>query len=177
MENTIEVPQKTKRELPHTPAIPLLGVYWEKILIWKDTCTTMFIAAVISGATETTWKQSKSPLTDEWIKMWYIYTMAYYSAIKKEWNDAIFSNMSGPRDYDNKWSEIEKDKYHMISLICGTWKKRYKRTYMQNRNRLCYCSSTKLGLTLCDPTDCSTPGSSVHCLPEFTLFVEIDSQM
>ena len=38
---------------------------------------------------------------------------------KKEWNNAICSNMDGPRDYHTKWSQKEKDKYHMISLICG----------------------------------------------------------
>ena len=47
------------------------------------------------------------------------YTMEYYSAIKKEWNNAICSNMGRPRDYHTKWSKPdEKDKYHMISLIC-----------------------------------------------------------
>ena len=38
---------------------------------------------------------------------------------KKEWNNAICSNMGGPRDYHTKWSKSEKDKYHMISLTCG----------------------------------------------------------
>ena len=51
--------------------------------------TTLFIIAKI-------WKQPKCPSTDEWIKkMWHIYTMEYYSAIKKEWNFAICSNMDG----------------------------------------------------------------------------------
>ena len=54
--------------------------------------------------------------------MWYIYTMEYYSDIKK-WNNAICSNMDGPRDYYTKWSQTEKDKYYMRSLICGTKKK------------------------------------------------------
>uniref|UniRef100_A0A8D0NWH8 DUF1725 domain-containing protein n=1 Tax=Sus scrofa TaxID=9823 RepID=A0A8D0NWH8_PIG len=49
----------------------------------KDTCTPMFIAALYAIAK--TWKQPKSPLTEEWIKkMWYIYTMEYYSAIKRK---------------------------------------------------------------------------------------------
>ena len=51
----------------------------------------------------------------EW---WHIYTMEYYSAIK-EWNNAICSNMDGPRDHHSKWSKSEKEKYHMRSLICG----------------------------------------------------------
>ena len=46
-------------------------------------------------------------------------TMDYSSAIKKEWNNAICSNMDEPTDYGTKWNKSEKDKYHMISLICG----------------------------------------------------------
>ena len=73
--------KKLKIELPYDPAIPLLGLYLEK-LIQKDTCTPVFTAALFTIAK--TWKQPKRPSTDEWIKkMWYIYTMEYYSAIKK----------------------------------------------------------------------------------------------
>ena len=61
----------------------------------------MFIAALFTIAK--TWKQPKCPSTEEWIKkMWYTYTMEYYSAIKKERNNAICSNMDGPRDYHTK---------------------------------------------------------------------------
>ena len=78
----MEVPQKLKIELPYDPAIPFLGMYPGKTIIQKDTCTPMFIAALFTIAK--TQKQPKCPLTDEWIKkMWYIYTMEYYSAIKK----------------------------------------------------------------------------------------------
>ena len=73
--------KKLKIELPHDPAIPLLGIYAEKTIIQKESCTTMFIAALFTIAR--TWKQPKCPSTDEWIKkMWYIHTMEYYSAIK-----------------------------------------------------------------------------------------------
>ena len=66
---------------PYDPAIPLLGIYPEETKIEKDTCIPLFIAALFTKA----WKQSRYPLTDEWIKkLWYIYTMEYYSAIKKE---------------------------------------------------------------------------------------------
>ena len=67
-----------------------------------------------------TWKQPKCPSTEEWIKkVWYIYTMEYYSAIKNEimpfaatWMDLEIVILS-------EVSQTEKDKYHMISLICG----------------------------------------------------------
>ena len=63
--------RKLKIELPCDTTIPLLGIYPEKTLVWKDTCTPMFIAALSTIAKA--WKQPKCPLTDEWIKMWYIY--------------------------------------------------------------------------------------------------------
>ena len=66
--------KKLKIELPYDPAIPLLGIYLEKMktLIWKDTCTSKFIAVLFTIAK--IWKQPICPLTDEWIKkMWYIY--------------------------------------------------------------------------------------------------------
>ena len=73
--------KKLKIELLYDPATPLLGIYPDKAIIQKDTCTPMFIEALFTIAK--TWKQSKCPLTDEWIKkMWYTYTMEYYSAIK-----------------------------------------------------------------------------------------------
>ena len=74
--------RKLKIELRYDPAIPPLGIYPAKTIIQKDTCTRMFIAALFTIARS--WKQSKCPLTDEWIKkMWYIYTMEYYSVIKE----------------------------------------------------------------------------------------------
>ena len=77
----------------------------------------MFIVALFT--IDKTWKPPKCPSTDEWIKkVWDIYIYENYS-YKKEWNNAICSNMDGPRDYHTKWSKSDKDKYHMISLICG----------------------------------------------------------
>ena len=74
--------RKLKIELPYDPAIPLLGIYLDKTIIQKDICTPMFIAAQFTIAK--TWKQPKCPSTNEWVKkMWCIYTMEYYSAIKR----------------------------------------------------------------------------------------------
>jgi len=78
------------------PSIPLLGTYLEETITQKDTCTPMLIAAVFIIAK--TWKKPKCPSTEEWIKMWYLYTKEYYSAI----NNAIYSNLDGPRDYYTK---------------------------------------------------------------------------
>ena len=80
----------------------------------------MFIAALFTIAK--TWKQPKCPSTDEWIKkMWYIYTMEYYSAIKK---NEIMPFSAIQMDLEiiilSEVSQTEKDKYHMISLyVCN----------------------------------------------------------
>ena len=105
--------KKLKIELPYDPAIPLLGIYPEKSMARKDTCTPMFIAALFTIAK--IWKQPKCPSTEEWIKMWCIYTMEYYSAIKKNeimpfaatWMDREIVILS-------EVSQTEKDKYCMM---------------------------------------------------------------
>ena len=84
-----------------------------------DTCTPIFIAALFTIVR--TWKQPKCPSTEEWIKkMWYIYAMEYSLVIKKNeimtfaatWMDLEIIILS-------EVSQTEKDKYHMILLICG----------------------------------------------------------
>ena len=91
-------------------------------MIQKDTCTPMFIAALFTITK--TWKQPKCPSTEEWIKkMWYIYTVEYYSAIKKNeimpfaatWMDLEIVILS-------EVCQAEKEKYRMILLIFGTLK-------------------------------------------------------
>ena len=74
--------KKLEIELPYDPAIPLLGIHTKEIRIERDTCTPMFIAKLFTIAR--TWKQPRCPSADEQTrKLWYIYTMEYYSAIKR----------------------------------------------------------------------------------------------
>ena len=115
----MEVLRKLNIELPYDPEIPLLGIYLDKTFFEKDTCTHMFIIALFTIAK--TWKKPKCPLTDDWIqKMWYVYTMEYYSAIKK--ND-IMPLAATWMELENlilsEMSQKDKDKYHMISLLSG----------------------------------------------------------
>ena len=74
--------RKLNIELPYDPAIPFLGVYLNKSVIQKDTRTPMSTATLFTIAR--TWTYPKCSPTDDWIKkMWCVYTMEYYSAIKK----------------------------------------------------------------------------------------------
>ena len=110
--------QKLKVELPYDPAIPLPGIYPEKTMIQKDTRTPMFTAALFTIAR--TWKQPKYPLTDEWIKMWYIYTMEYYSTIKRnEIGSFVEIWMDLESVIQSEVSQKEKNKYCILMHICG----------------------------------------------------------
>src|SRR5574337_850849 len=82
--------KKLEIEPPYDPAIPLLGIHTTETRIERDTYTPMFITALfIIGRT---WKQPRCPSTDEWIrKQWYIYTMEYYSTIKKNTFESSFT--------------------------------------------------------------------------------------
>ena len=93
----MEIPLKTRIKPPCDPAIPLLGIYPEETKIEKDTCTPVFIAALFTIAR--TWKQTRCPSTDEWIKkLWYIYTMEYCMAIKRN-TSLSFNEADEPRAY------------------------------------------------------------------------------
>ena len=74
--------KKLEIELSYDPAISLLGIHTKETRIERDMCTKMFITALFTKSR--TWKQPRCPLADEWIrKLWYIYTMEYYSTIRR----------------------------------------------------------------------------------------------
>jgi hypothetical protein len=112
--------KKLNIDLLYDSAIPLLGIYSKESDSGysRGTCTAMFIAALFTTAK--LWKQPRCPTSDKWIKkMWYLYTMEFYSALKNE----ILS-------FASKWMELEniilseiiqaqKTKNHLFSLICG----------------------------------------------------------
>ena len=111
--------KKLKTKLPYDPAIPLLGIYLENTIIQKDTCTPMFTAALFTIARA--WKQPKYPSTEECIKkMWYIYTIEYYSAIKRnEIGSFVEMRMDLEAVIQSEVSQKEKNKYCITLLICG----------------------------------------------------------
>ena len=112
-------PKNLKIELPYDPAIPLLGIYPEKTVIQKESCTTMFIATLFTIARA--WKRPKCPSTDEWIKkMWHIYTMEYYSAIKGNEIELFVVRWMGIETViQSEISQKKKNKYHMLTHIYG----------------------------------------------------------
>jgi hypothetical protein len=131
--------KKVKLELPYDSVIPLLGIDPKECESGynRGTCTPMFIVALFTIAK--LWKQPRCPTTNEWIKkMWYLYTMEFYLAIKKN------ENLS----FAGKWMELEnmilsevrqaqKAKCHMFPLTC-----RIQALYIYNtsnviKNRLC----------------------------------------
>ena len=110
--------KKLKVELPYDPAIPLLGIYPEKTIIQKESCTTMSIAALFTIAR--TWKQPKCPSTGEWVKkMWHIYTMEYYSAIKRNEIELFVVRWRLVTVIQSEVSQKEKSKYRMLTHVYG----------------------------------------------------------
>ena len=80
--------KKREIELSYNPAIPLLGIHTKKTRIERDTCTPVFIAVLFIIVRM--WKQSRCLSADEWIrKLWYIYTMDYYSSVKRNTFESV----------------------------------------------------------------------------------------
>ena len=108
-------------KLPFDPAIPLLGLYPKnpETPIQKNLYTPMFIAAKSTIAKY--WKEPKCPSANEWIKnLWYIYTMEFYAAERKELILFATPWMELESIMLSEISQVVRDKYHMISLLTGT---------------------------------------------------------
>ena len=114
--------KKLRRKAPYDPVIPLLGIYPKETKTEKDTCIPLFIAALFTIARM--WRQPRCPLTDEWIKkLWYIYTMEYYSAIKRNAFESVLMRwMNLEPIIQSEVSQKEKDKYHIVTHIYGIQK-------------------------------------------------------
>ena len=99
--------------------ITLEGIYLEETKIERDTCIPLLTAALFTIAR--TWKQHRCPLTNEWIKKWwYIYTMEYYSAIKRNAFESVLMRwMNLEPIIQSEVSQKEKDKYHILTHIYG----------------------------------------------------------
>ena len=111
--------KKLEIELPYNPAIPLLGIQTEETRIERDTCMPMFITALFIIAR--TWKQPRCPSADEWIrKQWYIYTMEYYSAIKKNTFESVLMRwMKLEPIIQSEVSQKDKHQYSILTHIYG----------------------------------------------------------
>ena len=119
MENSVEISSKTGNKLPYDSAIPLLALHTKETRIERDTCTPVFIAALFIIAR--TWKQPRCPSADKWIrKLWYIYTMEYYSAMKKNTFESVLMRWMklGPI-IQSEVSQKEKHQYSILTHIYG----------------------------------------------------------
>ena len=101
------------------PAIPLLGIYIKEIRIERDTCTPVFIAALFTIAG--TWEQPRCPSADEWIrKLWYIYTMEYYSAIiKNTFESVLMRCIKLEPIIQSEVSQKDNHQYSILTHIYG----------------------------------------------------------
>ena len=97
----------------------LLGIHTEETRTERDTCTPMFIAALF--AIVRTWKQPRCPSADEWIrKLWYINTMEFYSALKKNTFESLLRRwMKLEPIIQSEVSQKEKYQYSILILIYG----------------------------------------------------------
>ena len=111
--------KKLKIKPPYVPAIPVLGIYPEETKIERDTCIPLYNAALFTIARM--WKQPRCPLTDEWInKLWYIYTVEYYSAIKRNTFESVLMRwMNQEPIIQSEVSQKEKDKYCILTHTYG----------------------------------------------------------
>ena len=114
--------KKLEIELPYDPAIPLLGIHPEETRTERDTCTPMFIAALLTIAR--TWKQPKCPSADECIRSCGTYTMEYYSAINKNTFESVLMRwMKLESIIQSEISQKEKHQYSILLQIYMEFRK------------------------------------------------------
>ena len=134
--------KKLEIELPCNPAIPLLGIHTEQTRIGRD----MFIAALFTIAR--TWKQPRCPSADEWIReLWYIYTMDYYSAMKRNAFESVLMRWKNLEPII--WSEVsqkEKDKYCILMHIYMESRKTVPVTLHAGQQKRQRCKEWSFGL-------------------------------
>ena len=106
--------KKLGRKPPYDPAILVLGIHPKETKIEKDACNPLFTASLFK--IPRTWKQPRYPSTDEWIKkLWYIYTMEYYSAIKRNAFESVLMKwMNLEPIIQSEVNQKDKDKYHIL---------------------------------------------------------------
>ena len=111
--------------ISNDPAIPLLGIHTEETRIERETCTPMFTASLFTIAR--TWKQPRCPSADEWIrKLWYIYTMEYYSAIKKNILESVLMRWMKLEPIIQ--SEVSQKEKHQFSILMHIWRRQWHPT-------------------------------------------------
>ena len=118
MEDGMEISlKKLGIKAPYDPAIALLVIYSQVTRAEKDTCNPLFIAALFTIGRA--WKQPRCPVTYEWIKkLWYIHTMEYYSAIKRNIFESVLMRwVNLETTIQNEVSQKEKDKYCILTHI------------------------------------------------------------
>ena len=105
--------------MPYDPVVPLLGIHTEETRIERDTCTPMFIAGLFTIAR--TWKQPRCSSSEKWIrKLSHIYTMEYYSAIKKNAFESVLMRwMKLEHVIQSEVSQKEKHQYRIFMYIGG----------------------------------------------------------
>ena len=133
MEKVWNFLKKLKIELPYDPAIPLLSIYPEKTIIQKESCTTVFIAALFTIAR--TWKQLVS--IDRWMDkedVAHIYNRIL--AIKRNKTGSFLETWIDLKTViHSEVSQKEENKYCILTHMCGIWKNWYRQFYLQSRNR------------------------------------------
>ena len=118
---SVEIPQKIKNRATYDLAIALLGIYPKDTDVVKREviCTPMFKAAMVTVTK--LWKEPRCPSTDEWMKkIWSIYTMEYYTSIRKDEYPTFVPTWTGLEEIMlSEISQAEKVKYHMVSVTFG----------------------------------------------------------